>query len=77
MAGEVWNGEAARSLREAPSVVHVEKYLSHDQILKLAALADAIVLPYRDKPGAYAASGILHLSMGSLKPIVGTRVPGS
>lgn len=75
VAGEVWNGKAAESLREAPSVVHVERYLSHDQILKLAALADAIVLPYRDKPGAYAVSGILHLSMGSLKPIVGTRVP--
>ncbi|MEB3778913.1 MAG: group 1 glycosyl transferase, partial [Desulfurococcales archaeon] len=48
---------------------------SGDEILMLAALADAIVLPYRDKPGKYSVSGILHLSMGSLKPIIGTRVP--
>lgn len=75
VAGEVWNSKAAEALEGAPSLVHIDKYLSHDQILKLAALADAIVLPYRDKPGAYAVSGILHLSMGSLKPIVGTRVP--
>ncbi len=57
------------------NIVLIERYLSGDEILMLAALADAIVLPYRDKPGKYSVSGILHLSMGSLKPIIGTRVP--
>ena len=76
VAGEVWEEGAAEALRRpTDSIVAIERYLSHDQILKLAAVADAIVLPYRDKRGAYAVSGILHLSMGSLKPIIGTRVP--
>ncbi len=62
-------------LYESDSITIIERYLSGDEILMLAALADAIVLPYRDKPGKYSVSGILHLSMGSLKPIIGTRVP--
>ncbi|GAB6148626.1 glycosyltransferase [Stetteria hydrogenophila] len=75
VAGEVRSGETVKALEGLESLVLIERYLSHDQILKLAALADAVLLPYRDKPGAYAVSGILHLSMGSLKPIIGTRVP--
>ncbi len=53
----------------------IERYLSSDEILKVVALADAVILPYKDKLGSYAVSGILHLSMGGLKPIVGSRVP--
>ncbi|WP_232502277.1 glycosyltransferase [Aeropyrum camini] len=53
----------------------IEKYLSTDEILMLAAMSDAIVLPYKDRPGKYSVSGVLHLSMGSLKPVLGTRVP--
>ncbi len=60
---------------EDENIILIERYLSGDEILALAALADVIVLPYRDKPGKYSVSGILHLSMGSLKPIIGTRVP--
>lgn len=56
-------------------VILLKKYLSSDEILKVTASADIIVMPYRDKPGAYSVSGILHLSMGALKPIIGTRVP--
>ncbi len=52
-----------------------ERYLSSDEILSTAALADIIIMPYHDIRGLYSVSGILHLSMGSLKPIVGTRVP--
>ena len=75
VAGEVWSRDAAEPLSGAGGIVHVDRYLSHDQILRLVAAADGVVLPYRDKPGAYAVSGVLHLSMGSLKPIIGTRVP--
>jgi len=57
------------------NVVVLERYLSNEEILKLIALADMVMLPYRDKLGVYSVSGILHLSMGSFKPIVGTRVP--
>ncbi len=53
----------------------MERYLSSDEILRVVALADAIVLPYKDRKGAYAVSGILHLSMGGLKPIIGSRTP--
>jgi len=60
---------------EDERIIYIERYLSNTDVLELAALADLIVLPYQDAPGKYSVSGILHLSMGSLKPIVGTRVP--
>ncbi|MCE4604275.1 MAG: glycosyltransferase [Aeropyrum sp.] len=67
------------SIEEIPAlggrVTVLERYLSTEEILMLAAMSDAIVLPYKDRPGKYSVSGVLHLSMGSLKPIVGTRVP--
>ncbi len=56
-------------------VLALKRYLTNDEILMLTALSDAIVLPYIDAKGKYAVSGILHLSMGSLKPIIGSRVP--
>ena len=56
-------------------IILIEKYLSNEEILKIAALADILILPYRDKPALYSVSGILHLSMGSFKPLLGTRVP--
>ncbi|NOZ88833.1 MAG: glycosyltransferase [Crenarchaeota archaeon] len=71
--------EVARLLEEyearEPRLVVLRRYLSSREVLYLSALADLIVLPYEDRPGKYSVSGILHLSMGSLKPIVGTRVP--
>lgn len=75
VAGEFKDTRIKEFITSNPSVIVIEKYLSHDEILKLIALSDALVLPYRDKPGTYSVSGILHLSMGSLRPIVGTRVP--
>lgn len=51
------------------------KYLSRDEMLKLMALSDLIVLPYRRDRGIYSVSGILHQALGSFKPIVGTKVP--
>ncbi len=74
VAGEVKNPELIEVLEES-GVTYVPKYLSSDEILKAVAAADTIVLPYKDRPGTYSVSGILHLSMGALKPIVGTRVP--
>lgn len=75
IAGEPQDDEIVRLIETSEfKTVLMERYLSSDEILRTVALADAIVLPYRDKKH-YSVSGILHLSMGSLKPIVGTRVP--
>ncbi len=57
------------------NMIFLDKYLSDDEVLRVTALSDIIVLPYRDVIGKYSVSGILHLSMGSFKPIIGTRVP--
>ncbi len=78
VAGEPRDKEVLEMLEEASertNVVLLEKYLSSDEILRIVALADVLVLPYIDHPGTYSVSGILHLSMGGLKPIVGSRVP--
>ncbi|MCD6421457.1 MAG: group 1 glycosyl transferase [Thaumarchaeota archaeon] len=63
--------EASRKL----NIIFLDRYLSDDEILRVAALSDIIILPYKDVIGKYSVSGILHLSMGSFKPIIGTRVP--
>jgi len=78
VGGEPKDLDVLEMLHEAAEKINLiilDRYLSSDEILKLAALADAIVLPYRDKYGLYSVSGILHLSMGSFKPLIGTRVP--
>lgn len=76
IAGESKDPEVHRLVENASAkTIIIERYLSSDEILRVVALADAIVLPYRDRRGAYAVSGILHLSMGGLKPIIGSRTP--
>jgi len=75
VAGEFKNPEIRELVESNGNTIVIERYLSHEEILKLIALSDMLVLPYRDKPGTYSVSGILHLSMGSLRPIIGTRVP--
>ncbi len=78
VAGELRDRKIKEIVDEISGSVNthfIEKYLSHEEILKLIALADLVILPYNDPPGKYSVSGILHLAMGSLKPIVGTRVP--
>jgi len=70
--------EVAARLREAAArgdVVLIHRYLSGDELLRLMAAVDVLVLPYEDRPGKYSVSGVLHLAMGSLKPLIGTRVP--
>ncbi len=77
VAGEVWDKRVLEHLEALDKVVNLvfwERYLENDEILQLNALADIIVLPYRSVK-FYSVSGMLHLSMGSLKPIIGTRVP--
>ena len=77
-AGEVRDAEVLEVLegiKGLANLVLLDRYLSNEEILKLIALSDAVVLPYREELGTYSVSGILHLSMGSFKPIVGTRVP--
>ena len=78
IAGEIKHKEVLSDLEsvgELTNLIFWERYLSNDEILKLEALADTIILPYNDPLAKYSVSGILHLSMGSLKPIIGTRVP--
>lgn len=67
--------ELIEDARSHLSIVLIERYLSHEEILRVIGLADILVLPYNDKLGVYSVSGILHLSMGGLKPIVGSRTP--
>ncbi len=67
--------ELIEDARTRLNIVLIEKYLSNEEILRVIGLADILVLPYKDKPGIYSVSGILHLSMGGLKPIVGSRTP--
>ena len=79
VAGEVRDEKLKEDIEEmvrnGPNLVFLDRWLSSDEILKIVALADAVVLPYRDRPAAYSVSGILHLSMGGMKPIIGTRAP--
>ncbi len=53
----------------------IERYLSREELQKLIAAADAVILPYRDRPGKYSVSGILHDVMLTYRPVIGTRVP--
>ncbi len=57
------------------SVKVLNKFLTRDEMLMLAAASDVIVLPYREKVENVSVSGILHLAMGSYRPIVASRVP--
>ncbi|ABN69531.1 conserved hypothetical protein [Staphylothermus marinus F1] len=79
VAGEtrdpVLRKELEDMVRNGPNMIFIERWLTSEEILKLVALVDAVVLPYRDRPASYSVSGILHLSMGGLKPIIGTRAP--
>jgi len=79
VAGEIRDPELKDEIEEmvmnGPNLVFIERFLTHDEVLKIVALADAVILPYRDRIGTYSVSGILHLSMGGLKPIIGSRVP--
>lgn len=67
--------EVEEMVRNGPNLVFINRFLRSDEILRVVALVDAVILPYRDKIGTYSVSGILHLSMGGLKPIIGTRAP--
>ncbi|MCD6503073.1 MAG: hypothetical protein DRN30_00005 [Thermoplasmata archaeon] len=51
----------------------IHKFLSKEELEKLLAIVDLIVMPYRSRPGKFSVSGILHLALGSMKPIIGTR----
>jgi glycosyltransferase involved in cell wall biosynthesis len=76
IAGEPKDEELKATVESSEfRTILIERYLSSDEILRVVALADAIILPYKDRKGAYAVSGILHLSMGGLKPVVGSRTP--
>lgn len=75
VAGEPKDEDVAAALKSNRDVVFLPKYLTQEEMLKMIALADIVVLPYKDRPGTYSVSGVLHLSMGALKPVIGTRVP--
>jgi len=50
-------------------------FLRRKDLFRLLASSDAILLPYREWPGHMGVSGILHLAMGTCKPIIASRVP--
>lgn len=56
-------------------IVFVDRFLKRDELLKLLAISDVVILPYREPPGLIGVSGVLHLAIGSFKPLVCTRVP--
>ncbi|MDK2384070.1 MAG: glycosyltransferase, partial [Candidatus Korarchaeota archaeon] len=57
------------------TAIILRRRLGRDELLMILAAADVVVLPYREKKGLYSVSGILHLAMGSAKPMVATRIP--
>ncbi|RLE90400.1 MAG: group 1 glycosyl transferase, partial [Thermoprotei archaeon] len=78
IAGELRDRKLLDIIEYASSkmnIIYLARYLTSEEMLKLIALSDIIVLPYKDKRGSYSISGILHLSMGSFRPIIGTKVP--
>ncbi len=56
-------------------VVFLDRFIDRETMLKLFAVSDVVILPYREVPGLIGVSGVLHLAMGSFKPLVCTRVP--
>lgn len=54
-------------------IILIHKFLNREELEKLLAVVDLIVMPYRSRPGKFSVSGILHLALGSMKPIIGTR----
>lgn len=76
-------GKELRQLHEA--IAEVKKnfkqvwlsngFLSRKNLLKVLASSDAILLAYQEWPGHMGVSGMLHLAMGSLRPILASRVP--
>ncbi len=65
----------AKMASKRSKVVFLERFVDRDTMLKLFALSDIVILPYREVPGLIGVSGVLHLAMGSFKPLVCTRVP--
>ncbi len=50
-------------------------FLPRRKLLQVLSASDAILLAYQEWPGHIGVSGMLHLAMGSLKPILASRVP--
>lgn len=75
VAGEPRDPELVWKLRGCKRVTLIPRYLPSRSLQMLMAAVDAVVLPYRDVPGSYSTSGVLHLAMGSFRPILGSRTP--
>jgi len=63
----------AREAAERGELVLIERYLGRGELQMLAAASDLVLLPYRDRPGKYSVSGVLHDAMAAYRPIAGTR----
>lgn len=61
--------------KEYQNVVFTKCYLPRKKLLALLSCCDAVLLPYREWRGHLGISGILHLAIGSLKPILASRIP--
>ena len=75
VAGEPRDEELVNRLKSCRRVTILPRYLPSRSLQMLMAAVDAVVLPYRDVPGSYSTSGVLHLAMGSFRPVIGSRTP--
>jgi glycosyltransferase involved in cell wall biosynthesis len=57
------------------NVIFARGFLEREAMLKLLASMDLVVLPYVEPPHCYSVSGAFHMTIGSFKPVVCTRVP--
>ena len=75
VAGEPRDPQLLEALRGCRRVTLIPRYLPSRSLQMLMAAVDAVILPYRDVPGSYSTSGVLHLAMGSFRPVIGSRAP--
>jgi glycosyltransferase involved in cell wall biosynthesis len=83
IAGDVQKKKHIPMVREVLNAVRrlgdtamlLRRRLSREELLAILAASDIVVLPYRERKGLFSVSGVLHLAMGSRKPMVITRIP--
>ncbi len=73
--------EMAKKLKEmiAPeageNIFFIQRYLTRDEIALLLKASDVVVFAYREKLGVIGVSGIFHLTIGAMRPVICVRIP--
>ncbi len=65
--------EKAKELGVRDHVIFAKRYIPDDEIYLVFGASDVVVYPYSQQ--WYAGSGVLHLAMGSFKPVVVSNIP--